>query len=60
MGINVLLSGAAEQETQEGDYVAALTQLEREAEERRQAAERETEREWQQQRETMILQKGRL
>jgi len=54
------MGGAAEQETQEGDYVAALTQLEREAEERRQAAERETERERQQQRETMILQKGRL
>ena len=35
---------AAEQETQEGDYVAALTQLERAAEERRQAAEREAER----------------
>ena len=58
--LEAAMGEAAEQETQEGDYVAALTQLEREAEERRQAelarqraeaeerrqaAEREAERE---------------
>ena len=35
--LEAAMGEAAEQETQEGDYVAALTQLEREAEERRQA-----------------------
>ena len=35
--LEAAMGEAAEQETQEGDYVAALTQLEHEAEERRQA-----------------------